>query len=212
MTRSMLKMRKEAGTNSTDVPAAEWFRNDSAVLSALTHVNCQFIRIIAEDNEGERHEALVDRRPHFTQLSADGGDYDSWSNDNLMLSKRKRDVTRSRGRLGSLWYWLERLAREPQEASFGGPFRNYDPAVEGTEPLQQLPSGSSYASRASVEQARRRAFRLAVYRNSENDDDSISESSDDSLDENGNYDDNDGGSMCVRGKDFYVGNEILRRQ
>ncbi|KAK6071801.1 hypothetical protein SCUP234_09516 [Seiridium cupressi] len=158
-TRAMLRMKHDTGTNSTDVPVCSWFRQGSTVLQALKNLNCQFIRILAYTQDNEYFEAWLDRRPHFSQLSADEGNFDTWSTDSIMLATRHAEAKKSRARLNTLYYWLEELAgglqerhlrqgmrRDPRRAVLDGPFRYHVPRPDIADPLEALPSGSSTRS------------------------------------------------------------------
>ncbi|KAH8652424.1 hypothetical protein BX600DRAFT_553805 [Xylariales sp. PMI_506] len=141
-TRVALGMRQETGAPPHSVPAAEWFREDSNVLRALMRINCQFIRIVATDKDGETYEAIVDRRSHFKQMGTAEGRYDVWATDVDMLRTRHGDSVRSRGRLMSLYYWLGRLVEDPETAVTSGPFK-YHFRAQLDEPLEALLSGTS---------------------------------------------------------------------
>lgn len=155
-TRRMLGMADNIGTNRSDVPICSWFRQGSSVLNALQTLNCQFISILAYNHRNEYFEVLIDRRAHFSQLSADEGNFDIWKYDDIMLNARQDNAKRSRVRLSTLYHWLEQLAggltdndlkrglrRDPMRSLLEGPFRHYIPQPDSSDPLEALPSGSS---------------------------------------------------------------------
>lgn len=231
-TRGMLNMkRRDTGTRRSDIPVCSWFRRDSSVLSALMGLNCQFIRILAYNYQNEYFEALIDRRSHFTQLSADEGNFDTWSLDDTMLTNRQDEAKRSRARLSTLYYWLEQLAGglrerdrrrglrpDPQRAVLEGPFRHYVPRPDFGDPLEALPSDSSGESSRRSSQGRVNygvdpLEDLLSETDSENDDAST-DSSDDGYDSDEGNDADE--SMFVtdrRGghRDKFVGSRIRTR-
>ncbi|KAI4594866.1 hypothetical protein KJ359_007387 [Pestalotiopsis sp. 9143b] len=124
-----------------DVPVSDWFRSGSPVLRALTQLNCQFIRVLALTHENECFEAVMDRRPHFTERTAEAGRSDVWSGDVLMLAKRNAEAKRSRARLASLWYWLRKLAVD--NSVDDGPFRPHVAEPATPDQLELLTPVSS---------------------------------------------------------------------
>ncbi|KAF3025811.1 hypothetical protein E8E14_014648 [Neopestalotiopsis sp. 37M] len=144
-TRECLHLDPDVGTTFDDVPVSHWFRGNSLVLKTLQQLNCQFIRVLALTYENEYFEALIDRRAHFSQRGTGDGRADLWSEDGLMLNNRQKEAKKSRGRLGSLWYWLRQLAVEGS-ADDDGPFRQHvaEPEVSKHLELQvPVPSANS---------------------------------------------------------------------
>ncbi|KAI0120584.1 hypothetical protein BJ170DRAFT_600526 [Xylariales sp. AK1849] len=218
ITRAVLKMRKDVGTSVEDIPAAQWFQAGSAVLTALRRLNCQFIRIVARTHDGECYAALVDRRPHFSKLSADEGNHDAWASDCVMLDRRHINAAQSRSRLNAMYYWLERLISQPSYALEKGPFRYYVPEVKDEGPLEQLPSGTSYTSsgRASASRAAQRLSERFLEESEDQDEEMEPESSDDGMGEDDDDDNVDSlfvGSGRGRGaaKKRFVGAGIFER-
>jgi hypothetical protein len=164
-----------------DVPVASWFERGSSVLQILEELRCQFLRIIAHDCAGDHYEAVIDRRPHFSQhLENSGSGYNMWKDDQMMLEARRNAANQSQARLHTMGFWLRMLVHDPNYAVIQGPFQFYTPEAENEGPLEALPSGSS--TRSSRQSGRRRApmnFRLRDYLPDLDDDDDLDWQDDD---------------------------------
>ncbi|KAI1876513.1 hypothetical protein JX265_004039 [Neoarthrinium moseri] len=199
-TRAMLNMNRDSGTRKGEVPTASWFRCDSPVLKTLERLNCQFIRILAYDKERNYYSAVIDRRPHFTQMNADEGKYHMWAHDAVILGRRKAQSIQARATLGTMRYWIERLVIDPQAVVRPGhsPFQNYEPDIQGDGPLESLPSGTSTPSS-------RRSGRLVNYSlGSQSFDDSEDDEDDSRIDTGSSIGDYDNGEDEYEDNSMFV--------